>query len=67
MASLRSLPGTKNFIACFTDAGGRRRQRSTGTHIRKDALKVLHQLARHPLTDSGLESFLADWNKAQQP
>jgi transaldolase len=25
--------------------------------------KVLWQLARHPLTDRGLEAFLADWNK----
>ena len=24
--------------------------------------KVLWQLARHPLTDRGLEAFLADWN-----
>ena len=26
--------------------------------------KVLHQLLRHPLTDAGLESFLADWRKS---
>jgi transaldolase len=25
--------------------------------------KVLHQLLRHPLTDSGLSAFLADWKK----
>jgi transaldolase len=25
--------------------------------------KVLWQLARHPLTDRGLEAFIADWNK----
>jgi transaldolase len=25
--------------------------------------KVLWQLAKHPLTDKGLEAFLADWNK----
>ena len=37
MASLRTLPGTKNFIACFTDVNSRRRQRSTGTHVRKEA------------------------------
>ena len=40
MASLRTLPGTKNLIACFTDATGRRRQRSTGTHVRKDARRI---------------------------
>ena len=26
-------------------------------------LKVIHQLIRHPLTDSGLKAFLADWEK----
>jgi transaldolase len=26
--------------------------------------KVLEQLFKHPLTDSGLERFIADWNKA---
>ncbi len=27
---------------------------------------VMHQLARHPLTDKGLEGFLADWAKTGQ-
>ena len=27
---------------------------------------VLHNLARHPLTDKGLETFLADWKKTGQ-
>jgi transaldolase len=27
---------------------------------------VLKSLAKHPLTDRGLESFLADWKKAGQ-
>ena len=27
---------------------------------------VLHNLARHPLTDKGLENFLADWKKTGQ-
>jgi transaldolase len=25
--------------------------------------KVLYQLLKHPLTDSGLAAFLADWKK----
>lgn len=29
-------------------------------------LKVLEQILRHPLTDIGLEKFLADWDKSQQ-
>ena len=28
--------------------------------------KVLYQLLKHPLTDSGLEAFLADWNSSGQ-
>ncbi len=27
--------------------------------------KVFHQMLNHPLTDSGLERFLADWKKSQ--
>ncbi len=28
--------------------------------------KVVHQLFKHPLTDSGLAAFIADWNKTGQ-
>jgi len=28
-------------------------------------LKVIHQLAKHPLTDSGLKTFLDDWQKVK--
>ncbi|MAR55965.1 MAG: fructose-6-phosphate aldolase [Rickettsiales bacterium] len=28
--------------------------------------KVIHQLIKHPLTDKGLEAFLADWEKTGQ-
>ncbi|HLT23639.1 MAG TPA: fructose-6-phosphate aldolase, partial [Ignavibacteria bacterium] len=28
--------------------------------------KVIKQLAKHPLTDSGLESFLSDWKKLEE-
>lgn len=28
--------------------------------------KVMHQLIKHPLTDKGLEAFLADWEKTGQ-
>jgi len=27
--------------------------------------KVLKQMFKHPLTDSGIESFLNDWKKAE--
>ena len=45
-------------------------------HVRQAALlgadvatmpaKVIHQLAKHPLTDKGLNAFLADWQKTGQ-
>ena len=28
--------------------------------------KVIKQLAKHPLTDKGLEAFLLDWKKTGQ-
>lgn len=32
-----------------------------GAHIATIPYKVLHQMVKHPLTDSGIERFLADW------
>lgn len=34
-----------------------------GAHIATIPYKVLGQLVKHPLTDQGIEKFLADWNK----
>ena len=28
--------------------------------------KILHALVKHPLTDKGLEAFMADWQKTGQ-
>ena len=36
-----------------------------GAHVATCPFAVLQQLARHPLTDVGLERFLADWRKAK--
>lgn len=33
-----------------------------GAHIATVPLKVIQQLFKHPLTDKGIEAFLADWN-----
>ncbi len=33
-----------------------------GAHISTTPIKVLRQLFNHPLTDKGIEGFLADWN-----
>ncbi len=35
-----------------------------GAHVATMPYKVLTQLLKHPLTDIGLERFLADWKKA---
>jgi len=35
----------------------------TGAHIATIPYKVFQQMARHPLTDIGIERFLADWEK----
>ncbi|MCP3761498.1 fructose-6-phosphate aldolase [Domibacillus sp. A3M-37] len=34
-----------------------------GAHIATTPYKVLEQLFKHPLTDKGIEGFLADWEK----
>jgi transaldolase len=34
-----------------------------GAHIATMPFKILQQLIRHPLTDLGIEKFLADWEK----
>ncbi|AXI10649.1 fructose-6-phosphate aldolase [Oceanobacillus sp. 143] len=34
-----------------------------GAHIATIPYNVLGQLVKHPLTDQGIEKFLADWNK----
>lgn len=37
-----------------------------GAHVATLPTSVFHQMVRHPLTDSGLERFLADWDRYQQ-
>lgn len=37
-----------------------------GAHISTCPFSVLRQLLKHPLTDVGLERFLADWEKVKQ-
>ena len=35
-----------------------------GAHVATMPFKVIQQLVKHPLTDKGLEAFLADWKKS---
>jgi len=37
-----------------------------GAHVATCPFTVLQQLVKHPLTDVGLERFLADWKKTQR-
>lgn len=37
-----------------------------GAHVVTLPIKVVHQLVKHPLTDSGLKAFLDDWQKAKK-
>nr|MBF0220843.1 fructose-6-phosphate aldolase [Desulfobulbaceae bacterium] len=37
-----------------------------GAHIATIPFKVIAQLAKHPLTDKGIESFLSDWEKRKK-
>ncbi|OZM56759.1 fructose-6-phosphate aldolase [Lottiidibacillus patelloidae] len=36
-----------------------------GAHIATIPFNVIQQLTKHPLTDAGIEKFLADWNKSK--
>jgi transaldolase len=37
-----------------------------GAHVATCPFNVLQQLTKHPLTDAGLERFLADWKKSKR-
>jgi len=37
-----------------------------GAHVMTGPAKVIHQLYKHPLTDSGLAAFVEDWKKTGQ-
>jgi integrase len=63
MASLRRLPNCKNWVACFTDATGRRLQRSTGTPKRKAAMLTAWQYeeaARKLKTEAQIRRVMSD-------
>lgn len=38
----------------------------TGTHAVTASFEILEKLFHHPLTDSGLDEFLADWEKVRK-
>lgn len=66
MASLRKIPGCQNWIACYTDQNGKRRQRSTGMTKRQDAQKIADEyeaVSRGKRTVSQVHSVLAELTK----
>src|SRR6266516_2604330 len=67
MASLRRLPDSKNWIACFTNEISRRLQRSTGTTNRKDAERIAYQyeeVARRLKTEAQIRRVMSDLYQA---
>ncbi len=72
MGTLFHRSGSPKWYGEYTDADGRRRQRSTGTTIKRDAESILKQweteanAQRHGIAttaDTTLESLLAEWIK----
>lgn len=66
MASLRKIPGCKNWIACYTDKDGKRRQHSTGMSSRRDAQKIADEyeaVAKGKRTVAQVHAVLADLTK----
>ena len=39
---------------------------AAGAHVATVPFSVLRQMSRHPLTDLGIERFLADWEKTRR-
>jgi transaldolase len=42
------------------------RAAQAGAHVATLPFSVMKQIVKHPLTDAGLENFLADWRKSKQ-
>ena len=42
------------------------RAAEAGAHVATLPFNVMKQIVKHPLTDTGLENFLADWHKTRQ-
>lgn len=66
MASIWKRPGSKYLVACFTDAQGKQRKRSTETTSRRKALRmaeVFEQAARTKRTAAQARRVLADLHR----
>ncbi|MBI4517557.1 MAG: fructose-6-phosphate aldolase [Deltaproteobacteria bacterium] len=54
---------TEVIVASVRHPGHVVRAAEMGAHIATVPFSVIQQLVKHPLTDSGIERFLADWKK----
>ncbi len=63
MASLTKKPLSRYWIACYTDASGKQRQRSTKSTVRKDAQRIAEEFEaayRTALTEGQARRVIAD-------
>lgn len=59
--------GTEVIVASIRHPGHVLEAALMGADIATIPFKVIAQLAKHPLTDIGIDKFLADWKKAGSP
>jgi transaldolase len=57
---------TEVLVASIRSPNHLLRAASAGAHVATLPFNVLKQILKHPLTDTGLETFLADWHKTRQ-
>ena len=58
--------GTEILAASIRTVGHMTEAAKIGADVATAPPKVIHQMAAHPLTDKGLEAFLADWKASGQ-
>lgn len=56
---------TQVLVASVRHAGHVTESAVIGAHVATIPPEILDELVKHPLTDSGLEKFLADWEKVK--
>src|SRR5262249_26025970 len=57
---------TEVLVASVRSPGHLLRAAEAGAHVATLPFSVIKQIIKHPLTDTGLENFLADWHKTRQ-
>jgi transaldolase len=57
---------TQVLVASVRSSNHLLRAAEAGAHVATLPFNVMKQMVKHPLTDVGLENFLADWRKSKQ-